>query len=288
MTPQPLYVTGDANPAYHLRYVWTGWPSKGNFTTCPSELLCTLEDGFRKDGLRLLEHRWTSDLVQLILSTSPTVSPAMLAQRVKGRLDHALRQANLSLPFSRKLAVKSLGEDRRDDVESYLRKQVSRERFVDSGCAQQLKSYTVVNSQVDLVAPTASARGRYWYNLHVVLVTSGRYSISDVAQLCLLRDTCDKIAAEKDYLISTLSFKPDHLHLVIRGNIEHSPLEIGRSFQNNLAHSVGNYRLWEDGFYVGSLGEENMDATGKHLQKNLSRYPDARDRAVCREAGRDG
>ncbi|MDA1051533.1 MAG: transposase [Planctomycetota bacterium] len=279
-TPQPLYDIDNANPAYHLRYSWTGWPAGGSFATCPTSLLETLADGFAKDGLRLLEHRWTPELVQLTLSSSPTVSPAMLAQRVKGRLDHAIRQAKLSLPFSRKLAVRSLGENRRVDVEKYIREQVSRERFVDTGFEQKLKSYTVVNSNVDLVVPTASARGRYWYNLHVVLVTQARHRIADVNQLCVLRDTCDKIAEKKGYAISSLSLMPDHLHVALRGNIEHSPAEIGRCFQNNLAYAVGNSRLWADGFYVGSFGEYNMDAVRRLSQSNLSHHPDELDGAV--------
>jgi len=281
--PQPLYDVDAANPAYHLRYSWTGWPSKGTFDKRPSELLGTLTEGFDKDGLSLLEHRWTPEFVQLTLSASPTVSPAILAQRVKGRLDHAVRKANLTLPFSRKLAVRSLGENRRVDVEKYIREQVSRERFVDRGFEQKLKSYTVVNSHVDLIEPTASARGRYWYNLHLVLVTEGRHRIGNVAQLCLLRDTCEGIAAKKEYSISTLSLMPDHLHVALRGNIEHSPAEIGRCFQNNLAFAVGNHRLWADGFYVGSFGEYNMDPVRKLSQSNLSHHPDELDGAVAEE-----
>ncbi len=269
---QPLYDVDKANPAYHLRYSWTGWPSNGSFASCPTQLLSTLAEGFEKDGLRLLEHRWTPELVQLTLSTAPTVSPAMLAQRVKGRLDHAIRGADLTLPFSRKLAVRSLGENRRVDVEKYIRDQVSRERFADVGFEQKLKSYTVVNSNVDLVVPTASARGRYWYNLHLVLVTADRHRITDIARLCMLRDTCEGIAAKKAYSISTLSLMPDHLHVALRGNIEHSPAEIGRCFQNNLAYAVGNQRLWADGFYVGSFGEYDMDAV-RRLSQATAKEP---------------
>jgi REP element-mobilizing transposase RayT len=282
---QPLYDVDAANPAYHLRYSWTGWPSGGHFASCPSELLDTLGEGFQKDGLRLLEHRWTPELVQLMLSTAPTVSPALLAQRVKGRLDHAIRQANLTLPFSRKLAVRSLGENRRVDVERYIGEQVSRERFADTRFERKLKSFTVVNADVDLAEPTASARGRYWYNLHIVLVTDFRHRITDVDKLALLRDTCDRIAAKKGYAISTLSLMPDHLHIALRGNIEHSPVEIGRCFQNNLAYAVGSYRLWADGFYVGTFGEYNIGAVRKVLRESLSLHPGELDGVVEKDDG---
>jgi REP element-mobilizing transposase RayT len=282
-TPQPLYDINNANPAYHLRYSWTGWPSDGPFATCPSELLDTLDEGFQKDGLRLLEHRWAPDLVQLLLSAAPTISPVMLAQRVKGRLDHAIRQAKLTLAFSRKLAVRSVGENRRVDVERYIQEQVRRERFADPNFERKLNSFSIVNADVDLAEPTASARGRYWYNLHLVLVTDFRYRITDIDKLALLRDTCDRIAAKKEYAISTLSLMPDHLHVALRGNIEHSPTEIGRCFQNNLAYAVGE-RLWADGFYVGTFGEYNMDAVRKLAQENLSHHPDELDGAVAEES----
>ena len=284
-TPQPLYDINNANPAYHLRYSWTGWPTGGHFATCPSELLDTLVEGFQKDGLRLLEHRWMPELVQLMLSATPSVSPTILAQRVKGRLDHALRQANVMLSFSRKLAVRTLGENRRVDVERYIRDQVRSERFADPNFERKLKSFTVVNSDVDLAEPTASARGRYWYNLHVVLVTDDRHRVTDVDKLTVLRDACARIAAKKGYAISTLSLMPDHLHLALRGNIEHSPVQIGRCFQNNLAYVVGNGRLWADGFYVGSFGEYNMDAVRKIVRENLSHHPDELDGAVGEDRG---
>ena len=47
--------------------------------------------------------------------------------------------------------------------------------------AGQLKQFTVVCNDVDLSAPTETSHGRYWYNLHVVLVTTERYWIVDRA-----------------------------------------------------------------------------------------------------------
>ncbi len=270
---QPLYDVRHAEPTHDLRYAWTGWPSGGTFATCPTSLLDTLEEGFQKDGICLLDHDWTTEVVQLTLSASPTVSPAMLAQRVKGRLDHAIRGAQLMLPFSRKLAVRSLGENRQVDVEQFIQAQVRCERFADTGLEQRLKSYTVVNSNVDLVTPTTSARGRYWYNLHVVLLTADGQRITNVTQLCLLRDAVDMIAATNGHVILSLALMPEYLHVELRGNIQHSPAEIGRCFQNNLASAVGNHRLWADGFYVGSFGECDADVirTPSALRKNIPR-----------------
>ena len=217
-----------------------------------------------------------------MLSASPIISPVMLAQRVKGRLDHAIRQAKLTLSFSLKLAVRSVGENRRVDVERYIQEQVRRERFADPNFERKLKSFSIVNADVDLAEPTASARGRYWYNLHLVLVTEFRHRMTDFDQLALLRDTCNRIAVKKGFAISTLSLMPDHLHIALRGNIEQSPAEIGRCFQNNLAYVVED-RLWMDGFYVGTFGEYNMDAVRRCSQENLSHHLDELDGAAMEE-----
>ncbi len=53
---------------------------------------------------------------------------------------------------------------------------------------------------------------------------------------------------------------PDHLHAALRGNHAHSPNEIADAFQNNLAFGLGQARIWEDSFYVGTFSEYNMEA----------------------------
>jgi hypothetical protein len=75
---------------------------------------------WEQDGLRLLEYRWLPDKVQLLFSATPEIAPTTIAARAKGRLDHALRLAGLSMPFSRKIAVRSIGDNTRRDVEAYI------------------------------------------------------------------------------------------------------------------------------------------------------------------------
>jgi len=53
---------------------------------------------------------------------------------------------------------------------------------------------------------------------------------------------------------------PDHLHMALRGNIEHDPQTIALSFMNNLAYALGQKPVWEFGYYVGSFGEYDMNA----------------------------
>jgi hypothetical protein len=97
----PLYNDRDVEPAYQLRYGWTGWPSPGHFfPDRVSEAVTELAAAWEEDGLRLLEQNCSSDMAQLVLSTKPHVAPALLAARVKGRLQHALRVTGYNCPHS--------------------------------------------------------------------------------------------------------------------------------------------------------------------------------------------
>ena len=198
MTPTPLYHPRSDGGAYQLRYVWTGWPSSPMALQPPEHLIQATRARWEGDGLRVLEHRWTAEMVQIVFSATPDVSPEVVAARAKGRLDHALRAAKVDLPFSRKGAVRAIGENTRRDIDAYLERQVARGRFADERCAPQLDELTVVDPNVDLSAPAESARGRYWYNLHLVLCAVEHEPFGDVELLRTLRDGFLKIAVKKD------------------------------------------------------------------------------------------
>jgi REP element-mobilizing transposase RayT len=258
--PSPLYDPSTVDPAYHLRYTWTGWPSRHGFPHEPPGLLQQVAPLWETDGIRLLEPRWSRDAIQLIFSCKPHVSPTLLASRAKGRLDHALRGAGVAASFSRKVSVRSVGDNTRKEVETYVAAQVANARFVDADFEKRMDEFSIVDSRVDLAQPTASDRGRYWYNLHLVLVMADRLPLLDFEMLARLRDTSFAIARKKGYGISRLALMPDHLHIAMRGNIQESPEAIAGAFQNNLAYAAGQRRIWRDTFYVGTFGEYNMEA----------------------------
>src|SRR5262245_15250557 len=111
MAPAPIYTPDNVKrPAYHLRYTWSGWPSGGTFPASPAEPFWNLLDAaWETDGLRRLEQRWTSELIQFTFSVKPQVATVFFAARVKGRLQHALRKSGLFAEFQRKLAVRTIG-----------------------------------------------------------------------------------------------------------------------------------------------------------------------------------
>ncbi len=123
-----------------------------------------------------------------------------------------------------------------------------------------MEEFTVCCPEVDLKQPSESLHGRYWYNLHVVLVAAKRDRITDRKNLATIRDGCFRIAAKKGHAIARLALVPDHLHLALRGNIEQSPQEIALGFQNNVAYLLGQVRIWDDGFYTGTFSEYDFGA----------------------------
>ena len=266
MQPQPLYNPRTEDAAYQLRYSWTGWPAKELFSSQPIGLLEDTKASWEQDGLRVLEYRWVSEQVQILFSATPDASPEFVAMRAKGRLDHALRAAGLDLPFSRKVAIRAIGDNTQQDVEEYIARQVSKERFADPRFAERMRELTVIDSQVDLSQPAETARGRYWYNLHLVLVVDQRVRIQDIALLGALRDAFFRIAAKKGHAVSRLAVMQDHLHAAVRGKPAESPLEIVFAYQNNLAYMTKQERLWSSGFYVGTFGEYSMQAVRKRAE----------------------
>jgi REP element-mobilizing transposase RayT len=194
-----------------------------------------LQAAWETDGLRKLEHKWSADLIQFTFSVRPRVSPVFFAGRVKGRLQHCLRKAGLATALSRKVAVRTIGANHRAEVEAYIARQVEKEPLADPRFKELLRQFTRADSSVDLAVPTPTNSGRYWYNLHLVLVTQARYRIGSPEFLGTICDWSFKIAANKGHAISRLAVMPEHLHASLRGNIAHSPEEIALAFLNNLA-----------------------------------------------------
>jgi REP element-mobilizing transposase RayT len=269
MQPIPFYRFADEKTAYHLRYTWTGWPSGGEIPEIDME---AIKPQWESDGLRLLESRSSPREIQLAYSARTHVSPVLLAARAKGRLQHANRTAGLRFAgFSRKVAVRSVGDNTTADVESYIARQVAKERFVDKRFAAAMEEYTVARPEVDLRQSSETLSGRYWYNLHVVLVVAGRDRVTDGATLATLRDGCFRIATKKGHAIAHLSMLPDHLHLALRGNVSQSPQDIALGFQNNLAYILGRKPIWNDGFYVGPFSEYDFGAIRSAARKAAAR-----------------
>ncbi len=257
--PHALYTGHNVHSAYALRYDWTGWPTAG---TClppnASDLAHATAPAWEADGLHLLELRAHLDRIQMLFSVTPQVSPIFFTQRVKGRLQHALHQAGAPITFSRKVAFRSLGENTSEIVAQYIRGQVGKEDWADPRYREILKQFTVRPATVRLEEASETNSGRYWYNLHVVLVVAGRDRITNPAILTVMRDAVFATAETEGHRIAACALMPDHVHLSLRGNLERTPQEIALAFQNSLAHAAG-CRVWQDSYYAGTFSEYDLD-----------------------------
>ncbi|MFH1740254.1 MAG: transposase, partial [bacterium] len=255
-------------PAFTLHYDWTGWPTAG--TTLPPQTAAVARQTaplWEKDGLRMLEPHATDDKVQILFSVTPQVSPTFFCMRVKGRLQHALRKCGTPVDFSRKVSFRSLGENTSGVVENYIRGQVGKSDFADPRFRETLRRFTIVCDEVRPAKPSESNSGRYWYDLHLVLVVADRFRITDPEQLGRFRDAALAVAAEGGHRIAALSVMPDHIHMALCGNIERSPEEIALAFQNGLARAAG-CRMWQDEFYVGTFSEYDLDVIRRITRKS--------------------
>ncbi len=257
--PAPLYTAHNLHPVHALRYDWTGWPAAGTaLPAATADIARDIAPAWEPDGLTLLTAHADAAKVQLLFRAAPRVSPVFCCQRAKGRLQHALRQAGVPATFSRKVAFLSLGENTDADVAGYLRKQVAKEGFADPRFAAIMRQFTVTCPEVALDRPSESVSGRYWYNLHVVLVVASRFRITAPEVLGRLRDAVLAAASGCGARVAAVSVMPDHVHLALRGDAAQSPEAIALAFQNALARAAG-CRVWQHGFYVGTFSAYNLE-----------------------------
>ncbi len=256
-----VYSTSMAFPlVHHLFHSWTGWPSAGMFPPEPPVLFFeALAATWKTDGLELQSRAWTPEQIQMTFQTEPQVAPVFLAGRVKGRLQHAMRQAGMPCDFSRKTSVRSLGDNRSPEVEAYLRKQAVRAELADGRYRATLQAAGFEDAAVDLSAPTETSRGRYWFNLHLVVVTADRFRIGKEDFLAKVRAGVFAWAEETGSRLKAFAPMPDHVHVAARGNPERSPMELAEALWKSLNCAAGCCLMGEN-VYAGTFSEYGVGA----------------------------
>jgi REP element-mobilizing transposase RayT len=256
-----LSVSHHQMPAYQLRYVWTGWPSKGMFPAeVPDEqFFRSLNASWESEGIRLLERYWLPEQIQLLFSTKPTVTPIFLASRAKGRLQYVLcKHLGKWIKFSRKVSLRTIGDTSRARVEAYITAQIKERDFSDPRFTEKLRQFTQFFPGVDLRKPKETRSGRYWYNLHIVLVTADRARIVSELVLQTLFSETIRSLSNQECELSTLAILPDHLHVALRGNIALSPADIAVKLQIDTEIALGRKKIWNQNYYTGTIGEYTM------------------------------
>ena len=264
-----FYSGRDIRPSHDIHYSWTGWPSGAARlpSSPPPRLFGSLAEDYKVDGLELESWTWRPDRIQLTFRAGPSIAPTQVSQRAKGRLDHVLRSTLAStgtspaggIKFSRKVALLPIGHNRNEVVDAYVRDQLEKVDLADPAYRALLASVAIDNPAVDLADPAESSHGRYWYNLHIVLVVTGRYRVGNPAFLEELRQWILDICAREDCPLKRAAIMPDHLHLALRGNPRKSPATIALGLQAATAE-VARCRVWEENFYAGTFGAYDCGA----------------------------
>lgn len=247
---------------HRIAYSWTGWPKGEPLPPLPGDdFLAALDAAWTKDGLKRIAQRWQDDLVQFTFEAPSNISPEFVAARAKGRLDHALRKMGWGHGFERKVAVRSLGENTLDVVLRYIATQLDRADLADPRYVNSLAEAAWEDGDIDLEEPVASDFGRYWYNLHLVAVTKGRWRIGREDFLpkvtAAVRTWSSELggaggAAQARPGVHSLAVMPDHVHLAVRGPSAQSPDEIAAGLRDALNRAAG-CSLFDPRIYAGTF-----------------------------------
>ena len=288
---RPLMKQTTRSLVHRLAYSWTGWPQNDPLPPEPgTEFFAALDEAWARDGLRRISHRWEPDVVQFTFETGPDTAPQTITARAKGRLDHALRAIGWRSGLARKVALRSLGDNTLETVLAYIATQLKRADLADPRYVHSLAGAAWVDGDIDLSEPLASNHGRYWYNLHLVAVTDGRWRVGREDFLSKIpdavrawsvslgaadassvgRDEPVRAARAADGLapsehnrprpgVHSLAVMPDHVHVSVRAPTGATPREVAHGLRRALNLAVG-CALFSPGMYAGTFSDYALSA----------------------------
>jgi REP element-mobilizing transposase RayT len=255
---EPIYTRDNCrNPAYQLNWSYSVfWRAEPRDFSWLEELKQLNEP----DHIRILQHQFKPPRrSQFLISTRPNVAPLMIAQRVKGRLQH-LVAGGRQRPFRRNYSIRSVGSSKRSVIEYYLARQLQHHQTMDTALEKRLAPFQIYLPQVDLSQPSRTSHAIYWYNLHLVLASAAqRLELRDESLLTAVRDMILRIRKARKHRLSRASPLPNHLHLSFGAPLEQSPEEIALAYMNNLAYACGMKKIFAYSYFVGTFGEYDLN-----------------------------
>ena len=269
---QPIYTEANTKPAWQLDWAITVFWRQPPFTT---DWLYDLRSALEPDGIRILAHQFAhQDRSQFLVSTLPSVKPVDVMQRLKGRLQHLVRD-RWPKALRRNYDLHSIGSTRREKVEAYVASQLEHHGVETDEVVQKrgnhpdergggvmplLKDLQIINPEVNLGRFRFSAHARFRCNLHLVFVHEHRYQEQRLELLHAVRQMIRKASLAKQHLLSRLGLLPDHIHLVRGFDPSESPIELALSYMNNIAFVHQMQEVLMKSCYVGTIGEYDLGA----------------------------
>ncbi|NOY75468.1 MAG: hypothetical protein GXP32_06715 [Kiritimatiellaeota bacterium] len=261
---EPEYTLSNTKITNSLFYSWHGFASgDSTFSENAENIARSCVPEWKNDGFDLLKFNLKPKLIQILCGVVPTTPPVEFARKMKGRLDHAFRKSGNPTRFSRAVGFRSLGGNTSKIVSRYIAGQVAKEDLVDERFRLVLSEFTRSADDVKLSDAMNTNRGRYWFNLHIVLVAGERnIRISKDETFEKITTLLPRIAAKNGCELSDHSIMPDHIHIALKGNPKMSPVDIGLSFLNNLWYMLNLGAVWKREFYVGTFSEYSLREIG--------------------------
>jgi len=220
---QPIY--NEENPAFAYQLRW-GITLNWAVPVEESIWLDSVSSLLESDQIRILSWRWLTKLsIQFVISTQPNTKPEFIIQRLKGRIQYAVRKI-APKAFRSNYALRSFGTQERRIVEAYVAAQ-SRHHTMATETSQQIfENLRYVDGKIDLSIMQKTTHGVYWYNLHMVIVNTERWRDINEDRLQRVKRVVLRCGDQKRCRISRLSILADHLHLAVGCSIEYSPSTI--------------------------------------------------------------
>ncbi len=226
------------------------------------------------DGIRLVGHRFATPATsQFLVTTKPDVPPLRIVQRVKGRLQHVVRE-QFPKALRRHSAIRSVGKVKRDIVQTYVASQLEHHPMANERVRQRFEQYQQSNPTINLGLKRYTSHGVFWHNLHIVLVHWERWRVIEDSRLSAVSEMIAGVSRARGYFLQEAGILPDHVHLLLGCGFGDSPRDVALSFFNNLAFAQGMQPVYQCGGFIGTVGE--YDFGGLRAQSLLD--PDQQDR----------
>lgn len=142
--------------------------------------------------------------------------------------------------------------------------------MADPKVQARINALSIAGLGVRLFEPRQNSHAQFSYNLHLVLVNRERERDMRPGVLERRRERLLAIAAKKSHLVGNGQLLADHLHVTLGCNLGESPSEVALGYMNNLAYAEEMKRIFEFGFYVGTIGEYDLNAVRRRLADQSS------------------
>lgn len=233
-------------------YLKVPWTPLQSLRSPPSEMQAALQG----DGISLLAFNYSAKRLQCVLKTNDQINPQLIAQRLKGRWNYALRGFESGFPgFERSFVLRSLGQNTKDVVRHYIESQVDKSDLVDPLYREKMNKLRFQNDDDGLIKK--SHKAAYDLFLHVIFVAADRYRMfSPEAKIVFeaLKSGMLELGADP----YEGSMMPDHAHFLVRWPTQYGAADLLEAMKQASGRILRRSAFWSGGGYIGTVGPYSL------------------------------